>query len=223
MLDLLPVLLPILLVDVLNPVLFAMMVFAAGSKRPVINSSALLLGHTLAYFIAGVAISHGIDQLADRLANPQRIDFALSGIIGLGLIWLVIPTKRDGAPTADEPEWELTPARCFGFGAIVNFIGIPFALPYFAVVDQILKADLSAGQSLVVLGAYNVGYALPFLVVPVAVGIAGERAKPTLEKINGFLGKVSDFIMPWMLGLLGLALVADSAAFFYRGEGLWQF
>jgi hypothetical protein len=29
--------------------------------------------------------------------------------------------------------------------------------------------------------------------------------------------------MPWMLGLLGLALVADSAVYFYRGEGLWQF
>jgi len=29
--------------------------------------------------------------------------------------------------------------------------------------------------------------------------------------------------MPWMLGVLGLALLADSIAYFYRGEGLWQF
>jgi threonine/homoserine/homoserine lactone efflux protein len=223
MLELLPAIFPILLVDVLNPVLFAMMVIAAGSKRAIINSSALLLGHTAAYFVAGIAVAHGIDQLAERLANPQRIDFILSGIIGIVLLWLVIPTKRDGAPTADEPEWELTPARCFGFGAVVNFIGLPFALPYFAVVDQILKANLSAAESLIVLGAYNLAYALPFLVVPVAVGIAGERAKPVLEKINGFLGRASDIVMPWMLGLLGLALVADSVTYFYRGEGLWQF
>ena len=223
MLELLPVLLPILLVDVLNPVLFAMMVFAAGSKRPVINSSALLLGHTLAYFVAGVAVAHGIDRVADRIANPERIDFVIGGIIGVALLWFAIPMKKKGAPAANEPEWELTPAKCFGFGAIVNFIGIPFALPYFAVVDQILKADLSSAASLTVLALYNVGYALPFLVVPAAVAIAGDRARPVLEKINAFLVKASDFIMPWMLGLLGLALVADSVVFFYRGEGLWQF
>jgi cytochrome c biogenesis protein CcdA len=223
MFELLPTIFPILLVDILNPVLFATMVFAAGSTRPVINSSALLLGHTLAYFVAGVAIAHGIDRVADRLANPQHIDFVIGGIIGIALLWLAVPVKKKGAPSADEPEWELTPAKCLGFGAVVNFIGIPFALPYFAVVDQILKADLSSAGSLAVLGVYNIAYALPFLVVPTAVAIVGDRAKPILEKINGFLVRASDIIMPWMLGLLGLALVADSAVYFYRGEGLWQF
>ena len=221
--DLLPSLVPILLVDILNPVLFAMLVFAAGSSRSVTNSSAMLVGHTLAYFVAGIVVSAGIDQVADRLANPQRVDFILSGIIGIALLWMVVPTKKDGAPTADEPEWELTPMKCFGFGAVVNFIGLPFALPYFAVVDQILKANLSTPESLAVLAVYNIAYALPFVVVPLMVAISGENAKPLLEKINGFLARASDIVMPWMLGLLGLALVADSVVYFYSGEGLWQF
>lgn len=220
--DLLPSLVPILLVDILNPVLFAVMVFAAGSNRPISNSTAILIGHTLAYFIAGIVVSAGIDLVTDRLANPQRIDFLLSGIIGIGLLWMVVPTKKKGAPTADEPEWELTPMKCFGFGAVVNFIGLPFALPYFAVVDQILKANLSTPESLAVLAAYNIAYALPFVIVPLMVAISGENAKPVLEKINGFLARVSDIVMPWMLGLLGLALVADSVVYFYSGEGLWQ-
>jgi len=223
MIELLPLLVPLLLIDMLNPVLFAVLVFAAGSGRPVANSSAILIGHTLAYFIAGVAVSHGIEQVAERLANPQRIDFILSGVIGAGLLWMVVRTKKDGAPTASEPEWQLTPAKCFGFGAIVNLIGVPFALPYFAVVDQILKADLSAAESLTTLAIYNVAYALPFVVVPATVAISGESAKPLLEKINTVLGKVSDIFMPWMFGLLGLALLADSVTFFFRGEGLWQF
>jgi threonine/homoserine/homoserine lactone efflux protein len=223
MLDLLPILLPILLVDIVNPVLFAMLVFAAGTSRSVANSSALLAGHTLAYFVAGVVVSAGIDQVADRLANPRHIDFVLSGLVGLGLLWMVLPTKRQGAPKANEPEWELTPMKCLGFGAVVNFIGIPFALPYFAVVDQILKADLTMPESLGALAIYNVVYALPFTIVPAAVAVSGESAKPLLEKINGFLVRASDIVMPWMLGLLGLALVADSIVYFYRGEGLWQF
>ena len=223
MLDLLPTLLPILLVDIVNPVLFAMLVFAAGTDRPMANSTALLVGHTLAYFVAGVILSAGIARIADRLANPQSIDFVLSGLVGLGLLWMVLPTKKSGAPKAKEPVWELTPMKCLGFGAVVNFIGIPFALPYFAVVDQILKADLSMPESLSVLAVYNIAYALPFAVVPVAVAISGASAKPFLEKINGFLIRASDIVMPWMLGLLGIALVADSIAYFYRGEGLWQF
>jgi cytochrome c biogenesis protein CcdA len=223
MTEVLPTLLPILLVDVLNPVLFAMLVFAAGSSRPVINSAAMLAGHTLAYLLAGVAISFGLEQGAERLANPQRIDFIISAVIGIALIFMAIPTKKNGAPTASEPEWELTPAKCIGFGAVINFVGIPFALPYFAVVDQVLKADLTMSESFATLVIYNLVYALPFLVVPILVAVSGESAKPLLEKINGYLTQAADFLMPWMFGLLGLALLADSVAYFWRGQGLIQF
>ena len=223
MTELLLTLLPFLLVDVLNPVLFAMLVFAAGSNRPVANSAALLGGHTLAYLLAGVVISFGLERVAERLANPQAIDFVIGGIIGLVLLFMAIPTNKKGAPTAPEPEWELTPLKCIGFGAVVNFVGIPFAVPYFAAVDQVLKADLSMSESFAVLVIYNIAYAVPFLVVPVLVAITGDKAKPLLERINGYLSKAADFAMPWMFGLLGLALLADSIAFFWRGEGLIQF
>lgn len=223
MIDLIPVLLPILLVDVVNPVLFAMLVFAAGSSRPVSNSVALLAGHTLAYFAAGILVSLGIEQVSARLASPKSIDFVISGIVGAGLVAMALSTRKSGAPIADEPEWELTPMRCLGFGAIVNFVGIPFALPYFAVIDQIVKADLGIGASLSVLGVYNALYALPFLVVPVATAVLGEKASKLLGRINAFIAKTADVLMPWMFLLLGGALCADSVAYFVRGEGLWQF
>ncbi len=223
MIDLVSVLFPILLVDVLNPVLFAMLVFAAGSNRPVSNSAAMLAGHTLAYFAAGIVIALGMEQLSHRLANPQRIDFIISGLVGIGLLLMVLPTKKQGAPEAAEPEWDLTPLKCFAFGAVVNFIGIPFALPYFAVVDQVLKADLSVTGSVTVLTIYNFCYAAPFMIVPALVAISGERAKPFLEKINGFIGKASDMLMPWLFAALGAALIADAVAYFYRGAGLIQF
>jgi cytochrome c biogenesis protein CcdA len=221
--ELIPTLLPVLLVDVLNPVLFALLVFAAGTARPIANSVAMLAGHTLAYFCAGIVVSMGIEQFSARLAEPERIDFTLSGIVGLGLILAAVTAKKSGAPTADEPAWELKPLRCFGFGAVVNFIGIPFALPYFAAVDQIIRADLSLTESLVVLGGYNLAYALPFLVVPLATAIAGPGAKSYLERINQLIERISDILMPWMFLLLGLALAADSGTYFLTGEGLFQF
>lgn len=214
---------PILLVDILNPVLFAMLVAAAGASRPVANSAAMLAGHTLSYFVAGVAVAHGFDQVAERLANPQHIDYLLSAVLGAMLLWMALRVKKDGAPAASEPERALTPASAFGIGAVVNFVGIPFAVPYFAVVDQILGANLSAADSIAVLAVYNLGYAAPFLIVPAAVAIAGERARPLLEKISSVLGRLSDAAMPWMFGLLGAVLLADSAVYLFTGEGLISF
>jgi len=60
---------------------------------------------------------------------------------------------------------------------VINFIGIPFALPYFAAIDQILKANLATGDTLVLLVAYNPVYAPPFLVVPILVAALGERSR----------------------------------------------
>ena len=218
MAELLAILFPILLVDVLNPVLFALLVVAAGSSRPIVNSSTMLLGHTAAYFLAGFAISFGLEQVSERLASPERIDFAISGVIGVLLIWAFFRMRGGAAPTADEPEWQLTPLKCLGIGAMVNFTGIPFALPYFGAVDQIMKANLGTADSLTVLAIYNIGYALVFAVVPVSVAIVGDRAKPLLERINQFLVRASDVAMPWMILLLGIWLLIDAAHFFVVGR-----
>ena len=214
MLVLLAKLFPILLVDIANPVLFALMVFAAGTKRPVLNSSSLLIGHTLAYFVAGIVIALGLEQISDVLENPKRIDFALGGVIGALLIWVFFSMRGGKKPVADEPEWELTPLKCLALGAIANFIGIPFALPYFGAVDQILLADLALANSLFALAIYNFGYAMLFAVVPVSVALFGGRARPFLERINRFLEKASDLILPWLILLLGLWLVFDALRYF---------
>ena len=218
MFELLPILIPILLVDVMNPVLFALLVFATATPRPVANSSALLLGHTVAYFAAGYAISFGIEGIAGRLENPQRIDFVIGAMVGIALIGAFVSTRTSQTPATDEPEWELTPLKCFAYGAVVNFIGIPFALPYFGAVSQILQADLGLGPSLLVLAMYNMGYAAVFAVVPVAVAVAGEQAKPFLESTGRTLDRLSDMIMPWLFLALGLWLIVDAAYFFLTGR-----
>lgn len=60
MLDLWAVLIPILLADVVNPVLFAFMVYmvyAVGTDRPLSNSISALLGHTAAYLSFGIVLA----------------------------------------------------------------------------------------------------------------------------------------------------------------------
>jgi len=214
-------LLPILLSDVLNPVLFTFMVYAAGTRRPVIASGAMLLGHTAAYFVGGIVIAIGLERISERLANPLTIDFVIEFIIAVVLLWLALRSRKDTGKRPDEQTPEFTPWSAFGFGAIVNIIGIPFAVPYFAAIGQFLKSDLSTGGVVLALLLYNLVYALPFLMIPIMTAVMGERSKPILARVNNFMERVSGYLMPVLLGVVGLALLADAIVFFIKGESLF--
>lgn len=220
MMDMWTVLVPILLADVVNPVLFGFIVYAAGTKLPIVTSSAALLGHTLAYFSVGVVLAPGIEFLSDRLANPHQIDFVISLIVGLLLVWAAIISFQN--KNSQKTEFvNLSPVKAFGLGAIINFVGIPFALPYFAALGQILKADFSTIDSVLVLLGYNLLYALPFMTVPFLVFVMGDASRSLLKEINTRVESVGNYLMPVILGLLGLALVLDAVLFFMTKKGLF--
>jgi cytochrome c biogenesis protein CcdA len=215
------VLIPILLSDVLNPVLFTFMVYAAGSKRPVATSSAMLVGHTVAYMTCGVVLAYSIEQLSTRLANPKTIDFIIEFLIACALIWLALRTRKDSGKRPDDQTPEFTVWKAFTFGAVVNLIGIPFAVPYFAAIDQMLKSELDTTGVLSGLVIYNLAYALPFLLIPLLTAIMGDRSKPILARINGTMEKASEVIMPLLLLLIGLALLVDSLWYFVHGASFF--
>lgn len=54
----------------------------------------------------------------------------------------------------------------------------PFVLPYLAAVSRIIEANLTVNESVAMLAAYNLGYALPFTIVRVLVLAMGDRARP---------------------------------------------
>jgi len=215
------VLFPILLTDIINPVLFAFMVFAAASSRPVLISSSMLLGHTMAYFGAGIVLGLFMETITEFFANPRRIDFIIELILGVALLWVALGSRKSTGKRPQEAMPEFTVASAFGFGAVVNFIGIPFAVPYFAALDQILKTDSSTTSAVLLLLSYNLAYALPFTLVPVLSAVMGEKARPILQKINRGLDKVSAVLMPLLLGLVGLALLADAINYFVTGSPLF--
>lgn len=221
MLDIWTSLIPILLADVLNPVLFAFMVYAAGSDRPVLNSSIMLVGHTTAYLSVGIALAFGMEGISERLANPKQIDFIVELVIGVVLLWVAYRSRGAEAKDPEQSTSRMTTARAFGMGVTINFIGIPFAVPYFAALSQILKYDPSFLEALLLLIGYNLLYAMPFTVVPVLIAVMGERGRPILERINNVLERVSGLLMPIILALVALALIADAVVYFLTGESLF--
>ena len=215
------VLVPILAADIINVTLFAFMVYAAGGEKPILTSSALLCGHMLAYFLTGIGLAYSLDYVSAFLENPNTIDFLIGLAIGVLLIWIAYKSTAKPTSAQSEPGSSLTPISAFKLGLIVNFIGAPFALPYFAAIDQILKADLNFASSLLLLLGYNIVYALPFAMIPITVALLGEESRRLLQRANAFVERIAVVITPLILGAVGLFLIADAARYFLVGEGLF--
>ena len=82
-------------------------------------------------------------------------------------------------------------------------------------------SNLTVAESLIVLVGYNVLYALPFAAVPVLVATVGGSSRPLLQRINHGLDRVSSYLMPVLLSLVGVALVTDAISYFATGSGLF--
>ena len=225
MFDLLPIVLPILITDIINPVLLAAVIFSLGSKKPFLNSIFILLGWFLLYFAAGIAIALGLDAVIELLVNPRPVDFYIEIVIGVLLLWLGLSMIFKKKPKQKKPKYDeaasLTPLKAFWTGALINIIGLPFALPYFAVIDQILKADLNWIPSLILLLIYNILYVLPFALMLLIRILFPERSNAIFGKINSVMERIADVLMPFIFIGIGGLLVADAVLFFVKGIPLF--
>lgn len=218
------VLLPILFADVVNPVLLAALIYALGSPRPLLLSSALLAGHTLTYFGAGIVLAIGLESASHRLANPEPVDYIIEALAGVALLGIgaAMATGKQAADRMDSGAVAgLGLLGAFVAGMVINLVGIPFAVPYFGAIAQILKADLSAAAALAHLGLYNALYALPFCLVILARVAFGAAAAAPLQRVNDALGTLSAALVPVLLIGIGAAMLADSGWYWRTGVGLF--
>jgi threonine/homoserine/homoserine lactone efflux protein len=224
MLQLIVIFIPILAADVVNPVLLAAQMYAMGSDKPIMKTWFVLLGWFAVYFISGIVLAIGFESISEFIANPRPIDFYIEIIVAALLIWFGIrflfkkpdPKKKSYDETSKLSNW-----GAFILGASINLIGLPFAIPYFAALDQVLKANLGWTESLVALLIYNLLYILPFATILFLKIIMGEKAAPILEKINLWMDKISRILLPGMMILIGIVLIIDSFLFFTTEKPLF--
>lgn len=225
MLDSLLLGLPVLLVDILNPVLFAALILALATSTPMRSAFALLAGHTLTYWLAGILlvlglgefVSSGMQAVSNRIAEPQRIDFVIEAALGALILWMVLGKR---AKKAREQEQNLVSdvsfIHAFGFGVGLNLIGLPFALPYIAYAAQLLKAELSAPQLFTILTTYNLAYAVPFLSVPLIWLLNKQHSEAILAAMQDKIDKLASFILPVIGFVLGVVMLGDASYSLYK-------
>ena len=232
MLELLTILAPIALIDSTSviPLALVTLINLLAGKRPYLTSSAFLAGLFVSYLAMALGFLFGLSAVLERLNvwashrwnNPEPVDFVVEIILGLILLFfgLKITEKRQEKSGGRKLEAAVTPAAAFGFGCMVNVVGFPGAVPYFAAADRIVQAGLPAFDAFLAVVFYVVVFVLPLVAIVVLRAVLGARMDGVMLAIKGFFDTWGKRLILVLLILLGLFLLVDGALYFLRGEPL---
>lgn len=220
MTELLTILTTIALLDSTSivPVATMPLVTMLSSKRPLLTSLSFLAGIFLTYFACSLLAYAGLDGLFDALGvwfdgwktNPDTPDLYLETALGALMVVFALLMCRPGRkPQKKREPKSISPAGVFLFGAFLMLIGMPGALPMFAAIDMILRADPPGITAALILLYYVFVFILPLVAIVMIRVVAGDRSEPVFDAINRFLSVWGRRIVIIVLFVLGLALLAD--------------
>ena len=214
---LLPSLIAIAALDSLNPSAIALQVYLLGTTKPIPRSLAFVIGIFLAYWTSGLLAVLGLNQFIQTvIANSgfslsTPLLYTIQLLIGIILlvvgIMLRIPAQTEPvkAPT------KLTLARTFLLGMSVTVLELPTALPYFAAIEQIARANLDLLSIASILALYNLIFVLPPIALVVLYLLFHRQSfvLSLLQRINRSIAIYSPHILRFVLLGLGIFLIAD--------------
>lgn len=220
MTELLTILATIALLDStsLLPVATAPLVTMLSSKRPLGTSLSFIGGIFVTYYACAMLVFAGLDSLFDGLnvwferwmKRPHTPELYMEIALGFAMVLSAALMCRPGRkPAARREPQSISPAAVFVFGALLMLVGMPGALPMFAAVDQIMRAELPAAAVAVTVFYYILVFVLPLLAIVVIRVVTGERSGPIFNAIEQFLSVWGKRLVVIVLFILGLALMAD--------------
>lgn len=227
MFELILTLTTISLLDSMSAVPIALIPLAIilNGRKPIAGSLSFISGGVIVYFVFGILILLGLDTLIDEYAGklvryiqsePNSIELVIQIIIGLLMIYFAWQFSRKGPQIKNTKSYDsdISPSQAFTLAASINIIGMWGALPYFAAIAQILKADLNTASMIWILIYYNLIFALPLIGFIVLREIMGNRASVLLNKITNFFSHWGKKIFVYALYIFGPLLIADSIGWF---------
>lgn len=231
MFELILTLTAISLLDSMSAVPIALIPLAIilNSRRPIIGALSFISGGFVVYFIFGAFILLGLDTVIDEYAgkfirymqsNPNCVELIIQIFIGFLMIYFAWKlsqktTSSDSLNNTNKTYGnDFTPVKAFTLSATINILGMWGALPYFAAIAQILKADLTTTSMVWILAYYNLVFTLPLIGFIILRIIMGDKATALLEKISQFFSHWGKQIFIVSLYLLGPLLIADGVGWF---------
>lgn len=226
MYELLAVLIPIAVIDStsITPVALVPLISILAGKRPLSTAFFFLGGLFVSYLAMALAFLFGLSSvlakvnawLSHRWHHPEPADFSLQILVGLVMLvfGFRVMEKRAVKTGGREIKEGISPWGAFGFACMLNVIGFPGALPYFAAADRIVEAQVTTLQSFWAVVFYVTIFVMPLGCIILLRTILGAKGDAILQAVQRFFKTWGKGLLVVLLILLGLVLVVDGIAYF---------
>ena len=206
--------------DSLNPSAIAQQMMLQAMVKKKRQIWFFILGIGSANYAMGLAIYYGIAAWVSRLfamvsgAYPLQIHLAeltAGGVCLAAGIRMVSRVCKGNSGEQSEGEEgvktaaQLSPLSLFLMGAAFCMVEITSALPYFGFLAVLASYDSVFPLVLLFIMIYDFMYMLPLILL--YFGYNRLKGTAAIRKLERVLGKVSDYIVPAAVCLLGSALV----------------
>lgn len=202
--------------DSLNPSAIAQQMILQSMVKTKRHIWFFILGIGLANLILGLAVYYGIVAWVSRLLSlavtryPIPL-FSLALIAGAvcfiwGICWIRkthCTQASQGDKSTKEPA-SLSPISLFIMGAAFCAVELTSALPYFGFLTLLTGYQLAFPAVLLFVLLYDFMYILPLILL--YFGYNRLQGTKAIQKLESILGKVSAYIVPGAIALVGVIL-----------------
>lgn len=218
MLNILFLILPLAIVDSLNPFTVAIHVFLLTTKNPLPKAIFHIIGIYLMYLIGGVLIFLGLDLVIREflsIPNIQLIRYIVGFLLGIGIIFFGYKKYKAGFhETNISKNIPINPIYCLFLGFFSTIGDIPTAFPFFIALGIVKNMGFNTldANTIIALLFYVFIYVLPLIILTSL--LAFRQSSSLLWKIGSYIDRWSHKLIIWTSILIGALLLIDSIFFF---------
>ena len=215
--------LPLAVAVAVFPVPIIAAVLVLGSERGTAKGLAFVLAWCVGLAAVGAVVLL-LAGRADASDGGEPATWVSVLLLGLGLLLVALAAKQwRGRPREGEeppvPGWmrtvdDFTPAKAGGAGFALSALNPKNVLLTVAAAAEVAEAGLPASQQTAVLLAF-VAIASLGVLTPLVLSLAlGDRSRPLLEGLRGWMARYNAVIMAVLFLLIGAKLIGDAVSGF---------
>jgi cytochrome c biogenesis protein CcdA len=194
-----------------------------GGAWPLLGVAAFIGGIAITYYLFGLLAALGLDQVLEPLNayllrlwhQPNTTELIIQILLGLAALAFAARILDARKKAAERPlDAPVSPVQAFAFGAGLVLLGIPGAVPYFAAINEMLRADLTTTGFALALLFYGAVFVLPLLAIVGLRLLLGASAQSWLDGLQGLIDRWGRRLLIALLVVFGLIMVVDAIGWF---------
>jgi cytochrome c biogenesis protein CcdA len=206
------------------------------TAKPLQNALSYLFGLIGAYIVGGIAGFIGLDQLLGfvskyipSMRNVSDPSYYLSELIA-GIVMVAIGIwyfhKKRHAQPGKTQNMILAKLRsmnssfAFGIGVFISVTSFPFSIPYIVALGKYTSLHLNLPSAIGCILVYNIGYALPMIVVLIMYLFARSGTDDLKDTLHEKARILNVQLTTWALAGVGIFSMIDAGFYISTGHAL---